>query len=324
MKYGSIPDVDKPVSRIGQGSVVFGGEGKGEQDYRLLDAALAAGITLFDSAHMYGGGRCDKALGQWVRDRGVREKIVLMDKGCHHDRSGNRVTPDHITEDLHTCLRNTGFEYLDVFAFHRDDPAVPVGPLMERLNQHIREGKVRALGASNWTHQRIAEANAYAAERGLTGFAVSSPHYSLGQCIDDPWGGTAVTITGEAGKFARAWYEANRMALVPWSALCGGLFSGRFRRDNLHTFTSGGDLRTVRCYCCEFNFRRLDRAAEIGREKKASVAQIALAWMLNGPLNCFPLTAGATEQEIRDNAAAAEIALTAEEVAWLDLRSDTR
>jgi len=183
---------------------------------------------------------------------------------------------------------------------------------------------VRAFGGSNWTHPRIAEANAYAAERGLTGFAVSSPHYSLGQCIDDPWGGTAVTITGEAGKFARAWYEANRMALVPWSALCGGLFSGRFRRDNLHTFTSGGDLRTVRCYCCEFNFRRLDRAAEIGREKKASVAQIALAWMLNGPLNCFPLTAGATEQEIRDNAAAAEIALTAEEVAWLDLRSDTR
>jgi aryl-alcohol dehydrogenase-like predicted oxidoreductase len=324
MKYGEITGVGKPVSRVGQGSVVLGAEGKQEQEFALLDAVAAGGVTLFDSAHMYGGGKCDRVLGQWVRDRGLREKVVLMDKGCHPDRSGDRVTPDHITQDIQTCLSNTGFEYLDIFTFHRDDETKPVGPLIERLNQHIREGRIRAIGGSNWTHKRIAEANAYAAEHGLVGFAVSSPQYSLAQCIDDPWGGTCVTITGEAGKFARQWYQQSQMALVPWSSLCGGLFSGRYRRDNLSTLTTGADLRTIRCFASEFNFRRLDRRAELAREKNVSLAQIAIAWVLNGPLNCFPLTAAYSAAEAAQNAAAAEIALTAEEVAWLDLRAEKR
>jgi aryl-alcohol dehydrogenase-like predicted oxidoreductase len=299
-------------------------EDKIKEGFELLDAVYEAGMTLFDSAHGYGGGACDRVFGKWVRERGLRDKVVIMDKGCHHHGDVNRATPECLTSDLHDCLRNLGFDTIDIFAFHRDDETQPVGPLMERLNQHVREGKILAFGASNWTHRRIAEANVYAEKNGLIPMTVASPHYSLAQCIDDPWGRGSVTITGMGQQAARDWYKATQMALLPWSSLCGGFFSGRYRRDNVHALSGWADEHTARCYFSEHNFRRLDRANELAAEKGASAARVAVAWMLCGPLNCFPLTAAHSPTEARDNAAAADLKLTEAELAWLNLESQTR
>ncbi len=321
MQYGRIAGIDKDVSRVGQGAIMLGSANSDpEQDAKLLDAVYEAGINLFDSAFIYGGGNCDRAFGQWVHERGLRDKVVLMDKCSHHNRDRQRVTPYDITGELHDCLARLGFDYIDIFSFHRDDETQPVGPLVERMNQHIAEGKILAYGASNWTHLRIAEANAYASANGLKGFSVSSPHFSLAEGIEDPWGGNSVTITGADNQQARQWYLDCQMPLLPWSSLCGGFFSGRFTRENLDSFTDGADQRCVRCYCGEDNFRRLDRVAELAEKKGASLAQIALAWMIHGPLDCYPLTAAWTPAQAVDNAAAAEVELTEEEIAWLDLR----
>jgi len=321
MKYGTIPgvDADKKVSRIAQGTVMLR-DGNEDFGFELLDAVFEAGITLFDSAHVYGGGGSDRTFGKWVHARGVREQIVLMDKCCHHSRDRKRVTPFDISADLHDCLARLGFETIDVFAFHRDDPSQPVGPLVERMNQHVNEGRIRAYGGSNWSHRRIEEANEYADKHGLVPMAVASPHYSLAECVADPWGGGSLSITTDAE--ARQWYRQTQLALLPWSSLSGGFFSGRFTRDNLDEFTDGGDKRCVRCYCSPDNFRRLDRAKELAAEKGASVAQIALAWCICGELNCFPLMAAWTVEQARENGAAGDIDLTAEEVAWLNLERD--
>jgi aryl-alcohol dehydrogenase-like predicted oxidoreductase len=323
MKYGRIAHVDKDVSRIGQGLMMMS-EDRLDEGFAILDAALEAGITFFDSAHMYGGGACDRVFGAWVRERGVRERVVLFDKGCHHVGETNRVTPECIAEDVGTILGNTGFDYIDIFAFHRDDESVPVGPLVEKLNELIREGKIRAFGGSNWTHERIREANEYAEAKGLQGFSAASPQWSLCELIDEPWGRGSVTLSGDGGREAREWYEANRMAVVPWSSLGGGFFTGNFRRDNLDSFEGGGEKRCVRCYCGEDNFKRYDRADELARERGASVPQIALAYLVTGPLNSFPLMAAYDPDMARENAAAADIELTPEERAWLDLRSGAR
>ena len=109
------------------------------------------------------------------------------------------------------------------------------------------------------------------------------------------------------------------MALVCWSTLGGGFFTGRFRPNNLDTFTDGGDQRTVRSYCSDDNFRRLARAEQLAAEKGVTLAQIALAWILTGPMNVFALTAAWKPEEAELNAAAAEIDLTADERDWLDL-----
>lgn len=323
MLYGEIPGLGKRVSRIGQGTMMLG-RLELAKDFELLDAVYAAGVNLFDSAHGYGGGKCDVVFGQWVRARGLREEMVLLDKGCHPHGQQRRVTPEDLTADLNDCLERLGFDHVDIFALHRDDESVPVGPIVECFNEHLAAGRIRAMGGSNWTHRRIEEANEYAEAHGLVGLAVSSPHYSLAESIDDPWGGTSVTITGEANRDARQWYRATQLALVPWSALSGGFFSGRFRRDNLDTFTDSADKRCVRCYCGEDNFRRLDRAKQLAEEKGATLAQIALAYVVHGELNCFPLTAAWTPAEAADNGKGADTPLSPAEIAWLDLRSDQR
>ncbi len=323
MRYGRIPGVEKDVSRVGQGLVMMK-EDRQDEGFALLDAAHEGGITLFDSAYIYGGGACDRVFGRWVRERGLRDEVILLDKGCHHSGDRNRVTPEDINSELAACLERTGFDYIDIFAFHRDDEAVPVGPLVECLNEHLREGRIRAFGGSNWKHSRIQEANDYAESHGLTGFAVGSPQYSLAELLEEPWGRGSVTLTGDAGREGREWYEANQMAVIPWSSLAGGFFTGRFRRDNLDSFTGGGDKRCVKCYCGEDNFRRYDRATELAKEKGATRASIAIAYLIHGPLNCFPLAAAYDNEQMQDNARAADIEFTPEERAWLDLRSDSR
>jgi len=323
MEYGRIPGVDKAASRVAQGLMMLT-ENDLAGGFELLDAVYEGGITLFDSAHIYGGGQCDRVFGRWVAERGLREKVVLMDKCSHHHGEVNRVTPECITSDLNDCLERLNFETIDIFSFHRDDETQPVGPLVERLNEHVSEGKVRAFGASNWTHHRIAEANAYAAANGLAGFAVASPQYSLAECLEDPWGRGSVWIGGPRRRDARDWYQANQMPILSWSSLAGGFFSGRFSRDNVESFTDDADTRCVRCYCSEDNFRRLDRAGELAAEKGVDVAQIALAFLIRGPLNVFPLMAAWTLRQAADNAGACDFELTEADVAYLDLERDTR
>jgi len=322
MEYGRVPDLDKDVSRIVQGLTMVSVD-RLDEAFELLDAVYAAGINTFDGAHVYGGGKCERAFGRWVAKRGLRDQVVILDKGCHPSGGRKRVTPDDLAADLDQCLERLGFDRIDMFALHRDDRSVDVGEIICALNEHVQAGKVRTIGASNWTHQRIAEANAYAEANGLAGFAFSSPNYGLAECYEDPWGET-VTITGRANLPARQWYEKTGMAVFAWSSLAGGFFSGRFSRDNLDALTDDADKRCIRCFCREDNFRRLDRASELAAERNASIAQIALAYLLSGPLEVFALMAAHTPDQARANAQAANIKLTEPEIAWLDLRSDAR
>ena len=321
MEYGKITGIDKPVSKVVQGTMMLS---KDREDWsrKLLDAVFETGINTFDAAHVYGGGDCDRVFGAWARDRGIRDQIVLMDKGAHHSKDRKRVTPYDITADLHDCLARLGFDSIDLFVMHRDDPDVPVGPIVEELNRHLSDGLIGGYGGSNWSHLRIQEANQYAEDHDLVGFAVSSPHFSLATQVDDPWG-NSITITGKTGSEARAWYAKNQMPVMCWSSLCGGFFSERFTRENLDSFTENADTRCVRCYCVEENFQRLDRAKSLARDMGVTVPQIALGWVLQGQLNCFPLMAAWEPEQATDNAKAADLRLTERQVAWLNLEVDT-
>jgi aryl-alcohol dehydrogenase-like predicted oxidoreductase len=322
MTFGRISGLDKPVSRVCQGTMMLATKDKAWA-FELLDAVFDSGINTFDSAHIYGGGVSDQVLGEWVAKRGNRAEVVLLDKGAHHNAERQRVTPEDITSDLTDCLERLGFDMIDIFALHRDDESQPVGPIIEELNKHVSNGTIHAIGASNWSHARIREANAYADNHGLRGFTVSSPHYSLAIQLEDPWG-NSVTLTGDAGREARDYYRSVEIPLFPWSSLAGGFFSGRFARGNVDTFTDARDTRCVRCYCDERNFERLDRAHTLADERGVSVAQIALAWVLTDPIECFPLTAAWAPAEAVQNAAAVDIALTKEERSWLSLDREDR
>ena len=322
MDYGTVPGISNPISRLVQGTVMVN---SAEWDYSaaLLDAVFELGCTTFDTGHVYRNGDNERTVGRWLRERGLRERVVLIGKGAHHSVDRKRVTPFDITADLFDSLARFGTSYIDLYLLHRDDPSVPVGPIVETLNEHHAAGRIHAFGGSNWAHTRVAEANEYASAHNLVPFVASSPNFSLAEQVRAPWAG-CISISGPGGEEARQWYADQGMALFTWSSLAGGFFSGRFRRDNLDQFASGLDKTCVDAYGYEQNFRRLDRVEELAREKRLSVPQVALAYVLNQPLNIFALVGCNTVEEFRANAEAASVRLTPEEMAWLDLRAETR
>lgn len=316
MKYGSIPGLDKPVSRLVQGTLALN---PADQDagFSLLDAVFDMGCTCFDTAHVYGAER-EKGLGFWIKDRGIREQVVILAKGAHHNDVRNRVTPFDIAADLHDTLARLQTDYVDLYVLHRDDPSVQVGPIVESLNEWVRAGKVRAFGGSNWTHERIEHANDYAESHSLAGFAVSSPNFSLADQLKSPWPG-CTTISGPANTAARDWYSHNQLPVFAWSSLAAGFFSGHIARENVGELADPQHKLAAECYASDENFQRLDRAKELAPFKGCTAAQIALAWLMHQPLNLFALVGCRTRDEFKQNVNALDLPLSPQELSHLNL-----
>jgi aryl-alcohol dehydrogenase-like predicted oxidoreductase len=316
MQYGTLPGIDKPISRLVQGTIMIESR-QLETSFALLDGIFGLGCTTFDTAHVYGNGDNERTFGRWMRERGLRDKIVLIGKGAHHNADRRRVTPFDISSDIHDSLARFQTDYIDLYLLHRDDPSVPVGPIVEVLNEHMRAGRIHAFGGSNWSHDRIEAANTYAAEHGLTPFVASSPNFSLADQIKPPWA-ECITISGEQGRESREWYAEHNIALFTWSSLAGGFFSGRFRRDNLDSFDDYFGKLCVECYCNEDNFQRLDRAEALAAQKSLTLTQIAVSYVMSQPLNIFALVGCNIPEEFAANAAALDVKLSPEEISLLE------
>ena len=315
MEYGEIAGLDRPVSRVVLGSI-----GLDHNDpahvATMIEAYLERGGNMIDTANIYGGGKSERSIGEWLRRSGRRADIQLLTKGAHHDKVGKRVTPDEISFDLGQSLERLGVPSVDLYVLHRDDPDVPVGPIVETLHRHTARGRVKAFGGSNWSHQRLDEAQAYARERGLTPFAASSPNLAL-PVPNEPMWADCVSISGDAD--AQAWYRRAKMPVLSWSSQASGFFSGRFSPE--FTPETGGDKDVVRVYFAEQNWERYRRAQQLGEELGKSAIQIGLAWVLNQPdLNVFALIGPRTTDELNSSLDAAEVKLTPRQVRWLNLQ----
>jgi aryl-alcohol dehydrogenase-like predicted oxidoreductase len=343
MEYGTIQGVNKPVSRFVLGTMVitdeiearpkgaWGDYGR-QESFELLDAVFAQGGNTFDTAHVYGiDGASERGLGLWIKERGNREEVVIIGKGAIRKSppAPFRVTPESIDQDIYESLKRMQADYMDAYMLHYDAPNAPIGPLVETLFKHLEAGRIHAYGGSNTTHQRIEEANEYAAKHKLAPFAISEPNYSLAEQVVPAHGAGCVALGGAKNRGARAWYAKTQIPVVPYSSLGGGFFSGRITREHL---APGGfeqvkdQLQSwcVKGYCHEVNFRRLERAWILAEEKGVPLPQIALAFILQSPLNVFPLIGARTREEFAENVKALDVKLTEQERTWLDLETDER
>ena len=318
MLYSKIPGIGMPVSRLVQGTMWMKSS-ELDAAFAAMDAFLAAGGNCFDTAHIYGLGDNERTVGQWIHSRGVRDEIVILGKGAHNSPDRKRVTPFDIQSDIHDSLARFKIDHIDLYLLHKDDPTQPVGPLVETLHAAREAGQIGAYGGSNWSVERLREANEYAAAHGLTPFVVSSPQFSLAEQQLSPWI-DCESLSGPAGEPARAWCRQTGVTLFVWSSLAGGFFSGRFRRDNLDTLTQPYDQLAVKVYCFEENFKRMDRVQELAESKGVTVPHIALAYVYNQPEGIHALSGARTPAEVRVNVEATKIELTAEEIAYLELR----
>ncbi len=307
MAYGTIPGVDKQLSRL-----VMGCDNQMNLAHAsaMFDAFYEIGGTTFDTAYIYGGGYIEKLVGQWVRNRGVREDIVMITKGAHTPH----CDPESITRQLEESLERQGTDYADLYMMHRDNPDIPVGEFVDVMDEHLRAGRIRAYGGSNWTPARVDEANAYAKANGRTGFTILSNHFGLAEALDVPWAGCVHATDADS----KAWLEERGIALLPWSSQARGFFTGRARPEDR------SDAELVRCYYSDENFERLARAEELGAERGVPATAIALAFVLHQKFPTFALFGPRSIAEMRSSTLGLGVELSAQEMAWLDLRSATR
>jgi aryl-alcohol dehydrogenase-like predicted oxidoreductase len=316
MLYGQVRGIDAPVSRIVLGTGLL-------PPIEVLDRFCALGGSAIDTGYNYPG---EVELGRWLARRPDRDRLVILGKGGHPRRGPDgafgppRVTPSDLSADLEASLERLQLRRLDLFIAHRDDPAHDLEPIMELLDQCVRRGRVRAVGASNWSRERFAQANQIAAERGWAPLVLASPQFSLAVASEPEFPGSR-SVSGPDGRAERAWYEAQRIVVWGWSPLAGGFLAGGLAGDPQHAEPRRGLWRhglCRRCYDTADNRERVRRIEEIARRRSATPAQIAIAYVLSSHRNVSAVTTCSSELQLIENVGALEIALTGAEIDHLE------
>src|SRR5690606_7734734 len=209
----------------------------------------------------------------------------------------------YIARAVDASLKRLGTDYIDLYQSHYDDPETPVEETMEAFNALIKSGKVRYLGASNLSADRIAQSNRYAAEKGLQGYIRLQPLYNL---YDRQPFETEYLPT----------VEAEGLAVITYYALASGFLSGKYRGEaDFGKSPRGGGMKK---YLNERGFRILKALDRVPAETGAPAAQLALAWQLHQPAVTAPIASATTDKQLQDLIAAADLKLTSEQLALLD------
>jgi len=300
------------VSEIAFGTWRFGRENdEGEieiteaQAHRLLDAYAEAGGQFIDTADMYGDGRSEEYIGNWLADRD-REDFVIASKiywPTRDDANGRGLNRKHLRRNIDLILDRLGTEYIDLLYTHRWDDDTPAEEFMRTLDSFVRDGKVNYLGASTFEPNawKVTLANEIADKRGYEPFTVSQPRYN------------AVNREIEGNYLSMC--EHYDIGVVPWSPLAGGFLTGKYHRDEAPPAGSRGatDERFAESYLTAENFDAIETIETVADEVNATPGQVSLAWLLKHPQVTAPIIGARTVTQIEENLRAAEIDLTDEQ-----------
>jgi aryl-alcohol dehydrogenase-like predicted oxidoreductase len=298
-----ISGVEKPMSRL-----VLGCDNKEtwEEGAPIWDHWLAKGANAFDTAHIYGGGKHEKALGDWIARRRVAKDVVVVVKGAHTPN----CVPEAIGKQLSESLERLQIDHAPIYIMHRDNPDVPVGEFVDALNAEHAKGRIGMFGGSNWGIERFVAAKAYAERKGLEPLRILNNNLSLAVMEKPVWPGCVTSNTVETLKFLR---ESNTVHFS-WSSQARGYFLPVELRDRLPE-----DTRPETCFGSEANAERRRRAELLAHERGVSANTIALAWVLSQSFPSFALIGPRTIEEMDSSLAAADVKLSARDVSWLNL-----
>ncbi len=311
MEYVKSENVKLPISKIVLGTSTAPCC-SGQNCDEVFNEALKLGINTFDTARVYG--KSEEVIGDWLERTGNRENVNILTKGAHHSPLLiKRVNRKAILSDIAVSLEKLKTDYIDIYLLHRDDPSVPVGEIVDTLNELYEQGKIRAFGGSNWTVARILQANEYAYRHNLQPFSISSPYYGLAEMKENFFAYGLIGLTGYDGNERdRAWYTENQMPIVAYSTLGGGLFSGKVqKRADLHS--SWGKS----AFGSKENFIRMERAKELAAKKGCTIAQIAIAWSLHSAMNVCPIVGVSKVSHLPSTVGALSVSLTEGEYSYL-------
>lgn len=302
MAYGNIAGVTIPVSKLVMGVMMNGAQHLLPHCSVMYDYFFENGGNCFDTAYIYGGGVSDSILGQWIKNRGIREKVVVLGKGAHTPN----CNPDALTSQMLESLERLQTDYLDIYMMHRDNTEIPVGEFIDVLNEHLSAGRIRSFGGSNWSLDRVAKANLYAQQHGLVGFSAISNNLCLADMVRPVWDGCISCNDPES----RKWLADNQMAVMSWSSTGRGFFVTGVE-FNLT------DRDMVKSWYSTVNFKRKARVEQLAEQKGVAPIDIALAWVLHQPFPSFALTGPASLEELCITLGCFAVSLTDAEASWL-------
>jgi aryl-alcohol dehydrogenase-like predicted oxidoreductase len=280
------------VSRLCLGTMLMGAKTPVEESHRMLDRFLEAGGNFVDTADTYSDGGSEETLAPWLARR--RGEVVLATK-CRFpvsDPGGQGLAPDRIAKACDASLRRLGVDEIDLYQVHAPDPDVPLEETLEALDALVRAGKVRALGVSNFPAWLLAWSVALQDREGWAPFVSLQPQYSL----------VERSIEVEILPFCRA----AGLGVIPWGPLGAGFLTGTYRRgerppegsriaDADETLEEAYERRAI-----DRNFRVVDAASDIAGERGATIAQVALAWLLGTEGVTAPIVGPRTFEQLED------------------------
>jgi aryl-alcohol dehydrogenase-like predicted oxidoreductase len=324
MRYTSLPATDFAPSVICLGAGGFGSSIPQESAFRMLDLFAELGGNFVDTARVYaawipgGAGASERTIGAWLKSRNMASRCIVATKGGHPDLTTmaiSRLSPADIAADVSASLEALQLDAIDLYWLHRDDPAIPAAEIMDALLEQVAAGRLRAIGASNWTPERIDAANTYAAASGRVGFCGSQIGWSLAH--PDP---AAKGFGGELSMDGStlAYHRRTGFPVMAYSSQAAGFFAGKGDRYR------GADTKAdgfARRYATAQNFGRLDRALKVAQRHGRTPNDVALAYLLSQSFPVYALVGCRSVDQVRSSCAAWNLRLSPEEIAFLETDS---
>lgn len=319
MSYLAIPLTDLKPYAICLGTSNMGTTIDAQTSFAMLDAYVDAGGNMVDTAIVYANwipgpkSVSEKTLGQWIKARRNRERIIVSTKGGHPHLDTMhipRLAPQEIVDDLNASLEHLQTDYVDLYYLHRDDPTRSVQEIVGTLNQQIRMGKVRYIACSNWREERMRAANDYASAHGLHGFVSDQMLWNLAKITPDKIGDkTMVPMTSDL----YAYHRQTNLAAIPYSSQANGLFQ-KLAKGTFSQKRAGASGM----YDLEETRQRLERIRHVQSQTGLSITQIVLAYLSSQPFPTIPIVGCKTPEQLADSMQAVDARLTPAQIVYLE------
>jgi aryl-alcohol dehydrogenase-like predicted oxidoreductase len=314
MKKRKLGTTGLEIAPLVFGGNVFGWTVDQAASFKLLDAFFAAGFNSVDTADVYSkwvpghvGGESEIIIGEWMKQRGNRNRVIVATKvGMDMGDGKKGLSKSHILRSAEDSLRRLQTDYIDLYQSHIDDPDTPLEESLEAYAELIKQGKVRAIGASNHKAERLAAALETSRKTGLPAYQTLQPNYSL---------------------IERAEYESNLepvcekegLGVINYFPLAGGFLTGKYRSES--DVAGKARARNVTKYLNERGFKIVDALDKVAKKFNATPARVSLAWLLSRPSITAPIVSATNIEQLKDLISSVELALDRESIEFLNQAS---
>ena len=315
MKKRKLGNSGIEVAPLALGTNVFGWTVEERAAFTILDAFVAAGGNLIDTADSYSrwvagnkGGESETIIGKWMKQSGKRDKVVIATKvGSEMGLKRKGLSKPYILSAIEGSLRRLQTEAIDLYQSHRDDADTPLEETLDAYAQLIKQGKVRAIGASNFTAERLSEALRISEQRGYPAYQSLQPRYNLYDRAE--YERTLEPLCRERG-----------LGVITYYSLASGFLSGKYRSEKDLSKSVRG--LGVKIYMNDRGFRILKALDQVARHYRSTPASVSLAWLMARPGMTAPIASATSPDQLHDLIAATKLELDEESIRLLDTASE--